>query len=103
MNIKDIAKLSQVGISTVSRVLNNHPDVNDTTRQKILGIIKESNYIPNNSARILKQHNTKNIGILVKGVFNPFFSQIADVIGKIINENGYTMIMQQNDYNIYQD
>ena len=103
MNIKDIAKLAQVGVSTVSRVLNNHTDVKESTREKILEIIRESNYIPNNSARILKQHNTKNIGILVKGVFNPFFSQITNVIGKIINENGYTMIMRQNDYNIYQD
>lgn len=103
MNIKDIAKLAQVGVSTVSRVLNNHTDVKESTREKVLEIIRESNYIPNNSARILKQHNTKNIGILVKGVFNPFFSQITNVIGKIINENGYTMIMRQNDYNIYQD
>lgn len=62
MNIKDIAKLAQVGVSTVSRVLNNHPDVKESTRQKILEVIKESNYIPNNSARILKQQNTKNIG-----------------------------------------
>lgn len=59
MNIKDIAKLAQVGVSTVSRVLNNHPDVKESTRQKILEVIKESNYIPNNSARILKQQNTK--------------------------------------------
>lgn len=103
MNIKDIANLAQVGVSTVSRVLNNHPDVKDSTREKVLKIVKETNYIPNNSARILKQNCTKNIGILVKGVFNPFFSQMTDVIGKIINKNGYTMIVQQNDYNIYQD
>ena len=103
MNIKDIAKLAQVGVSTVSRVLNNHPDVKESTRQNILEIIKETNYIPNNSARILKQQCTKNIGILVKGVFNPFFSQMTDIMGKIINENGYAMIVQQNDYNIYQD
>ena len=103
MNIKDIAKMAQVGVSTVSRVLNNHADVKESTREKVLEIIKESNYIPNNSARILKQHNTNNIGILVKGVFNPFFSEMINVIGKIINESGYTMIMRQNDYNIYQD
>jgi LacI family transcriptional regulator len=103
MNIKDIAKLAQVGVSTVSRVLNNHPDVKESTRKKVLEIIRESNYIPNNSARILKQHHTKNIGILVRGVFNPFFSEMINIIGKTINKNGYTMIMRQNDYNIYQD
>ena len=74
MNIRDIAKISGVGVSTVSRVLNNHPDVKESTRENVLRVIKESNYVPNNSARILKQNTTKNIGVLVKGVFNPFFS-----------------------------
>ena len=98
MNIRDIARLSGVGVSTVSRVLNNHPDVKESTRENVLRVIKESNYVPNNSARILKQNNTKNIGVLVKGVFNPFFSELINVIGNKINENKYTMILQQNDY-----
>lgn len=103
MNIKDIAKIAGVGVSTVSRVINNHPDVKDETRKKILQIIKESNYIPNNSARILKQNNIKNIGVLVKGVFNPFFSEMINIIGARINEAGYTMILQQNDYTLDDD
>ncbi|SUY34500.1 LacI family transcriptional regulator [Clostridium perfringens] len=98
MNIKDIARLAGVGVSTVSRVINDHPDVKDETREKILKIIKESNYIPNNSARILKKNNTNNIGVLVKGVFNPFFSEMINIIGNRINEAGYTIILQQNDY-----
>ncbi|EJT5939084.1 LacI family DNA-binding transcriptional regulator [Clostridium perfringens] len=98
MNIKDIERLAGVGVSTVSRVINDHPDVKDETREKILKIIKESNYIPNNSARILKKNNTNNIGVLVKGVFNPFFSEMINIIGNRINEAGYTMILQQNDY-----
>lgn len=103
MNIKDIAKLSGVGVSTVSRVLNNHVDVKESTRQKVLDVIKQSNYIPNNSARILKQNNTNNIGVLVKGVFNPFFSEMVSVIGKIISKSKYTMVLQQNDFTIGDD
>lgn len=98
MNIRDIARLAGVGVSTVSRVINDHPDVKDETREKILKIIKESNYIPNNSARILKKNNTNNIGVLVKGVFNPFFAEMINIIGNRINEAGYTMILQQKDY-----
>ena len=98
MNIRDIARLAGVGVSTVSRVINDHPDVKDETREKILKIIKESNYIPNNSARILKKNNTNNIGVLVKGLFNPFFAEMINIIGNRINEAGYTMILQQNDY-----
>ncbi|MBP1890396.1 LacI family transcriptional regulator [Clostridium moniliforme] len=103
MNIKDIAKMAGVGVSTVSRVINDHPDVKDETREKVKKIIKESNYIPNNSARILKKNNTKNIGVLVKGVFNPFFAEMINVIGSKITEKGYTMILQQNDYKTEED
>jgi LacI family transcriptional regulator len=101
VNIKDIAKLAGVGVSTVSRVLNNHPDVKKETRDKVLEIIKEHNYVPNNSARILKSNNMKHIGVLVKGVFNPFFSEMLKIIEMHINQIGYTMILHhyydQND------
>jgi LacI family transcriptional regulator len=97
VTITDIAKLSGVGVSTVSRVLNNHPDVKSETREKVLEIIKKYNYVPNNSARILKQSNTKNIGILVKGVFNPFFSAILKNISTSVEASGYTMILQHHN------
>lgn len=101
VNIKDIAKLAGVGVSTVSRVLNNHPDVKKETRDKVLEIIKAHNYVPNNSARILKSNNMKHIGVLVKGVFNPFFSEMLKIIETHINQIGYTMILHhyydQND------
>lgn len=103
MNIKDIAKIAGVGVSTVSRVINNHPDVKDETREKIKKIIKENKYVPNNSARILKQNTTKNIGVLIKGVFNPFFSEMLNIIGNKITEAGYTMILQNNDYKTEDD
>ena len=45
MNIRDIAKLAGVGVSTVSRVLNNHPDVKESTREKVLDIIKDIIYL----------------------------------------------------------
>ncbi len=103
MNIRDIARLSGVGVSTVSRVLNNHQDVKESTREKVMQVIKDSNYVPNNSARILKQNSTNNIGVLVKGVFNPLFSEMTNIIGNIINEAGYTMILEQNDFTFKDD
>ena len=53
MTIKDIAKLSGVGVSTVSRVLNDRPDVSEESRRRVLEVIAEHNYLPNNSARSL--------------------------------------------------
>ena len=98
INIRDIARIAGVGVSTVSRVINNHPDVKEQTRERVLEVIRENNYIPNNSARNLKKNNTNNIGVLIKGVFNPFFSEMLDLISKRISKAGYSMILEHHDY-----
>ena len=72
MTIKDIAKKCHVGVSTVSRAMNNHPDINPETKEKILKAIEEANYVPNNSARNLKRNDAKAIAVLVKGIGNTF-------------------------------
>lgn len=97
MHINDIAKLAGVGVGTVSRVINNHSQVSDKTREKVQKVIDENNYVPNNSARILKMNNTKNIGVLVRGVFNPFFSEIIDIMRVDIERSGYFMVLHQSD------
>ncbi|GAA0084274.1 HTH-type transcriptional repressor PurR [Clostridium sp. CTA-7] len=98
INIRDIARIAGVGVSTVSRVINDHPDVKEQTRERVLEAIRENNYIPNNSARNLKKNNTNNIGVLIKGVFNPFFSEMLDYISKRISKAGYSMILEHHDY-----
>jgi len=93
VNIKDIARIAGVGVSTVSRVMNNHPDVKADTRKKVLDVIEELNYIPNNSARNLKKSRAKNIGIFVRGQYNPFFSKIVETIEEKIAEKGYSTLL----------
>ena len=51
VTIKDIAKKCGVAVSTVSRAMNNHPDINPETKAMIDRVMKECNYVPNNSAR----------------------------------------------------
>ena len=46
MTIKDIAQLSGCGVATVSRVLNNHPDVSEETRQRVLAVVAEQGFEP---------------------------------------------------------
>ena len=65
MTIKDIARVCGVGVSTVSRAMNNHPDINPETRARIMEEIAKANYIPNNSARNLKCIGRKSIAVLV--------------------------------------
>lgn len=99
LNIKDIARIAGVGVTTVSRVLNNHPDVKDETRQKILEVMNNFNYVPNNSARNLKRNTSNNIGVLVKGIHNPFFSKMIKSIEEEIDKEGYSMILHYNESN----
>ena len=96
LNIKDIAKLAGVGVSTVSRVMNGHADVKEETRQHILEVIETYNYIPNNSARNLKRLDSNHIGILIKGMYNPFFARMVQQIEKKLGKAGYTTIVHYN-------
>lgn len=98
MQIKDIAKIAGVGVGTVSRVINNCPDVSEKTRMKVSKIIEKYNYVPNNNARLLKMNDTKNICVFVRGVYNPFFSEIVNYIREEISKAGYFMILQQEEY-----
>lgn len=99
VNIKDIAKLAGVGVSTVSRAINNHPDVNKETKARIMEIIQEYNYVPNNSARNLKRTNSNTIGVMIKGITNPFFTKMIKVIEQQINARKYSMLLHQVDAN----
>lgn len=89
--IKDIAKICGVGVSTVSRAINNHPDINAETKEKIMNTIKEYGYIPNNSARNLKRVDAKAIAVLVKGISNPFFTDMLKVIEAECNKKHYSL------------
>ncbi|MGN0478212.1 MAG: LacI family DNA-binding transcriptional regulator, partial [Hominenteromicrobium sp.] len=94
VTIKDIAKISGVGISTVSRVLNHSGPVSSETRERVLKAVRSTNYIPNNSARSLKTTSSKNIAVLVKIITNAFFHKLIRVIEHEVNLRGYSVILQ---------
>ncbi|MDD2957440.1 MAG: LacI family DNA-binding transcriptional regulator [Lachnospiraceae bacterium] len=94
ITIRDVAKLCGVGVSTVSRAINNHPDINEETKQMIMDIIKEYNYVPNNSARNLKRSDSKTIAVLVKGISNPFFGPMIQVLEREVEKKRYSFVLQ---------
>lgn len=94
ITIKDIAKQCGVGVSTVSRALNNHPDINPETRKKIMEVIEETGFIPNNSARNLKRTDAKCIAVLIKGITNPFFSNMIQIIEEETQRNKYALVLR---------
>lgn len=97
MTIKDIARQCGVSVSTVSRVLNDRPDVSPAVRSAVLEAVRLSNYVPNNSARDLVRVSSDAVGLVVRGVSNPFFADIVKAIEREIDAAGGTMVMQQID------
>lgn len=97
ITIKDVARLCGVGVSTVSRAMNNHPDINQETKEKIMKVIEEYNYVPNNSARNLKRSEAKTIAVLVKNIGNTFFTSMIQVLEEEIQAKKYTFVLQHVD------
>ena len=95
MTIKDIARQCGVSVSTVSRAINGRPDVSDEMRRKILAVVEECKYIPNNSARDLVRSSSDAIGVVVRGTSNLFFSRVLRAAAQEIEDRGFRMILRQ--------
>ena len=87
MTIRDVAEHCGVSVSTVSRVLNDHPDVSNAVR--------ELHYVPNSAARDLVRTGGDAIGLVVRGAQNPFFTPLIRSIEQAIEAAGYTMVLHQ--------
>ena len=88
MTIKDIARMSGVGVATVSRVLNNHPDVSEETRRKVMAVVAEQGFQPNNNARHLKQQTSASIAVIVKGTMNMLFADLVERCQQLLQDAG---------------
>ncbi|NLP35785.1 MAG: LacI family transcriptional regulator [Clostridiales bacterium] len=95
ITIKDIARICGVGVSTVSRAINDHPDINEKTKSLIMKTIKEYNYVPNNSARNLKRSESNTIAVLIKGITNSFFNSMLKVFENEIQKKKYSFLLHR--------
>jgi len=91
--IKDIAKKAGFSISTVSYALNGNPKVTDETREKILQVAKELEYVPNAAARMLRARETKIIGCYLGDYSGSFYGRLLKGISEVLNDNGYELIV----------
>ena len=91
--IQEVAKRAEVSVATVSRVINNNPYVKDATRERVLKAIKELNYSPNLSGRILRCNETKVILVLLPTISNPFYSKAVTGIRHIAAKSGYLLLI----------
>lgn len=89
MTIKDIAKEAGYAVGTVSRVLNNHPDVSPEAKQRVLAVVAAHNFTPNSNAKHLKQQGNQGVAVIVKGTRNVLFAGILELAQTEIRRRGY--------------
>lgn len=93
LTLKDIARMVGVAESTVSRAINNKPGVGEETRRKIMKIVKEYNFKPNQLARGLAKKETRIIALLLSDLATPGYTEIIKSIEEVANRAGYQVIL----------
>ncbi|URN96760.1 MAG: LacI family transcriptional regulator [Candidatus Pristimantibacillus lignocellulolyticus] len=101
MNIKTIAEMAGVSISTVSKIINNYDDVSQKTKEKVLEIMKQTGYAPSNSAKTLATKKSNLIGVVFAGELNidfthPFFVEVLNSFKKQMGILGYDLLFFSN-------
>ncbi|MGB2783331.1 MAG: LacI family DNA-binding transcriptional regulator [Atribacterota bacterium] len=102
-NIKEIAKIANVSISTVSRVFNNKKGVSPKTQKRVLKVIEKKGYSPSAMARGLKTQLSKSIGIAVPDTIGDFYGEIINSIELVAAESGYNLIISLNHHLIQEE
>jgi LacI family transcriptional regulator len=95
--MKDVARDLGVSVMTVSKVLRDHPDVGDATRERVLARVKELDYRPNLAARSLVTGRTYLVGLVVPDLLHPFFAEIAKSLSDVLRKNGYYLIVSSSE------
>lgn len=93
VTIYDIAGMAGVSASTVSRVVNNYPHVKKATRTKILKLLEEYHYVPNETARGLVSQSSKMIGILIADIRTTQHTDGVYYIERELSKQGYSCLI----------
>lgn len=91
--IKDVAKVAEVTVTTVSRVLNNRGYISEATRNKVYEAMRELNYQPNEVARSLLKKKSNIIGLIVPNVAHPFFGELTNYIEYYAYKENYKVLI----------
>ena len=98
--IKDVARHARVSLGTVSRVINNFPDVDPVLRERVDAAIRELNYRPNARARVFVQNSTPVISFILsnRSLLNPFHSAILQAVEEYCESTGFFVMFAKYDY-----
>ncbi|RWZ58783.1 LacI family transcriptional regulator [Halobacillus fulvus] len=98
VTIDDVAELAGLSKSTVSRVINHYPHVSPAKKKKVYEAMEELGYVPNSSARSLRNKRTRMIAVIVPRLMNPFFGQLVESIEVAANQHGFQLLICQTMY-----
>jgi len=93
ITLNEIARLVGLSTSTVSRALNNKPDVHPQTREKVIRMAEKLGYTPNSIAQSLRYKKTKTIGVIIADISNPFFAAVVGGIEDEARKKSYNIIL----------
>lgn len=96
ITIKDIARELGVSVSTVSRALQNHPDISEPTKELVRDCARRLNYKPNLMASNLRTNKNTTIGVVIPELNHHFFASVLDGIEQTANEAGYNILICQS-------
>jgi len=96
LTIKDIAKALNISASTVSRALNNNPDISTETIKLVQSYAKEHKYVPNTLALSLRLQRSNIIGVIIPEIANYFFSSVLSGMETVADEEDYHIIVCQS-------
>lgn len=97
VTINDIAKITNVSKSTISRVLNESGPVSERTRTTVMKAIKSLNYHPNEIARSLSLKKTHTIGLIVEDIRNPWYAEACWFAERMFRNNDYRAVICNAD------
>ena len=97
MTLKRISKALGISITTVSKVLNNYPDVSDNTRQRVLDYVKEIGFTPNTIAASLRTKESKEVGLILPNINHFFFNSILQGVLNSAEKAGYLVLVLSSE------
>jgi len=96
-NVREVAELAGVAISSVSRVLSEHPDVSSAMRVRVLAAVEELRYEPDFLAQSLRRGSTLSVGFVVGDISNPVMASFARGAETVLRAAGYSMLLMNSD------
>lgn len=101
VNIKKLAQILNISISTVSKALRDSYDISKETKERVIKLANELNYQPNPHASSLRKHKSKMIAVIIPEIANNYFTLAINGIESIAQEKGYHVLiyLTHEDFN----